>query len=337
MVKYFRKSKLVCSFLILFAFFIANAQSDSISNSSSDSLTVLKPKKQKQVADTVKNSLLDTSKVLNIADTNSAVIKDTVKTVIATPQKTIDTSTYSSFYLHPYCPQLNNRTFELNELFIKKNDTAVFYMLLFPVFLLAVIRTFFGKYFFSFFQLFFQPAFRQEQTRDQLISNQVPSLLLNLTFVISSAFLLSLINQKFGFFDYNFTAVFFICLGLISLIYIVKFLFISLIAWVFNIKSALNAYLFTIFTVNKIWGILLIPFLFLLAFSPDTHIKLVLNIISVIFIVLLAYRFLHTFINLNKILKINVIYFFLYFCSIELLPIAIIFKALIQVLDLRIL
>jgi hypothetical protein len=57
------------------------------------------------------------------------------------------------------------------------------------------------------------------------------------------------------------------CIAGISIIYFIKYLGLKLSGWLFNMQEAANSYIFIVFVINKMIGILLLPFLILLAFT----------------------------------------------------------------------
>lgn len=210
-----------------------------------------------------------------------------------------------------------------------ENKTILFYVLVGCFLLLAITKQFFPKYFQSIFSIFFQTNFRQKQTKEQLLQDNIASLFTNIVFFLAIACLASLIipqlinNTKIALWQiFIGSLITFIC------IYIVKFIFIQFIGWVFNNKEASNAYIFIVFIINKIIGILLLPFCLILAFA-DKHIVTIAEVIAIVIIsILLLYRLLLTYRSTNTRLKINILHFFLYFCSLEILPLLIVFKVL---------
>src|SRR5437868_15342310 len=59
----------------------------------------------------------------------------------------------------------------------------LFYTLVFIFLFLAFIKTVFNKYFKQVFNLSFQSAFGQKQTREQLSQSTLPALMMNLLFI----------------------------------------------------------------------------------------------------------------------------------------------------------
>ena len=96
----------------------------------------------------------------------------------------------------------------------------------------------------------------------------LPSLLLNVFFIISTGLYITFLFQYFNInpIDNFWLLFFYCCLGL-SAAYLVKFVGLKISGWLFNMPEAADAYIFIVFIVNKMIGILLLPFLVLLAFT----------------------------------------------------------------------
>ena len=204
----------------------------------------------------------------------------------------------------------------------------LFYLLLSLVFLLSLIQVMFPRYFRNVFDIFFQTNFRQRQTKEQLTQENIASLLLNILFLISSATFVTLISDRFIHSHISFWKIFLFSLIVLTSIYLCKMLFTQFMGWVFNKKEIAESYSFLVFIINKIIGVALIPFCFLLAYSTNElkHLAYTISIMLICFLFL--FRFFNTYKNLSSRLKINAFHFFLYFCSVEILPLLIIYKSL---------
>ena len=209
-----------------------------------------------------------------------------------------------------------------------KSKDMLFYLLIFIVFLLSLIQVLFSKYFRNIFNIFFQTSFRQKQTREKLTQENIAALLLNILFIISASTFVTLISSRFKITHTSFWQIFAFALIALTVVYLVKLLFTQFMGWVFNKKEIAQSYSFIVFIINKIIGVALIPFLFLLAFSTNGLQQLAFTTVIMLIIFLFLFRFFNTYKNLSGRLKINAIHFFLYFCSVEILPLLIMYKAL---------
>ncbi len=253
--------------------------------------------------------------------TDSTKLKDTVFAVKK------DTSIYKLLLEFPL---INNSKPEymLTSFRDAKSKDMLFYLLVFIVFLLGLIQVFFAKYFRNIFNIFFQTSFRQKQTREQLTQENIAALLLNVLFIISASTFVTLISNKLKIAHTSIWQIFAFALVALTIIYLTKLLFTQFMGWVFNKKDVAQSYSFIVFIVNKIIGVVLIPFLFLLAFSTNGLQQFSFSVAIMLVTFLFLFRFFNTYKNINGRLKINAFHFFLYFCSVEILPLLIMYKAL---------
>ncbi|MBC7422190.1 MAG: DUF4271 domain-containing protein, partial [Ferruginibacter sp.] len=116
-------------------------------------------------------------------------------------------------------------------------------------------------------------------------------------------------------------------------IYFFKFLSLKFIGWVTGYQQVTNTYIFIIFLINKILGILLLPFIIIMAFSTPVLIK-VSALIAILFITLMfLMRFYRSYGLLQHQLKFNRLHFCMYIVGIEILPVLLIYKGLVLLLS----
>lgn len=223
---------------------------------------------------------------------------------------------------------------QLFEIHRPNSKDSLFYLLLGILFYFALVRIFFEKYFGNLMTLFFRVSLRQQQIREQVLQTPLPSLLLNLLFIITgglyAAYLLH--YSRFGA-ELNFWLLYVNCMVGLGVIYLVKFLVLKFCGWVFNIARATDTYIFVVFLVNKMLGIFLLPFLILIAFSgPDAR-EIFITISLVMLFVMLAYRVLAAYRPVRNEIKLTPFHFFLYLCAFEIAPLLLIYKVLLTYLE----
>ena len=211
-----------------------------------------------------------------------------------------------------------------------KGKELLFYLLVFLLIIYALLRITFPKYFSDLFRLFFRTTLKQRQIKEQLMQTPLPSLLLNGFFVISGGLYIAFLGQYFKFnHGENFWLLFlYSCIGL-SGAYFLKFLGLKLSGWLFNVEEAANSYIFIVFVVNKMIGILLLPFLIVLAFTFGNVYSGGMTISWCLIAGLLAYRFILTYAAIHNEVKVNPFHFFLYLCAFEIAPLLLIYKGLL--------
>jgi hypothetical protein len=209
-----------------------------------------------------------------------------------------------------------------------------FYFLLALLMFLAFLRYFFGKYFSNLFRVFFNTSLRQGQLTDQLLQAKQASMFFNILFFFTAGIYIYFLLVYFKWLEQKDNLlVVLICAACIAIIYLAKYVNMKFTGWLTGYKEAANTYLFIIFLVNKILGILLIPFIIVIAFSPD-YLKKAAIIISMLLVAIMLFlRFVRSFSLLHRQIKVSRFHFFLYIIGIELLPVLLIYKGLVNLFD----
>ncbi|MCX6207779.1 MAG: DUF4271 domain-containing protein [Bacteroidetes bacterium] len=298
----------------IFTFGIAFGQKDSLAVDTAKPTVVMK--------DTAKTSV----------DQRDSVRKDSIvpvvikKAVVQEP----DTLTYEKYYTSAWLPFHQPPIFEIEPERKSNGKDLIFYLLTGLVTALACIRLIFPKYLKNLFMLFMQTSIRQKQTREQLLQNNLASVFLNILFVASAGIYITLFIQYMHWVDISFYRMLLYCMSILFIIYIGKYLFLAFSGWVFNVPEATNAYTFIVFLVNKVLGIVLIPFILMITFSPVPIKQIAITISAGVAIVLFMYRYLISFGVIRANLKVSAFHFFLYLCAVELLPLLLIYKLLVN-------
>ncbi|MGH2642616.1 MAG: DUF4271 domain-containing protein [Chitinophagaceae bacterium] len=205
--------------------------------------------------------------------------------------------------------------------------TNLFYTIVGLLFLLGILRLLFTKYFSDLFKAFFNPTLSRRQLREQLAQNPVPAFMLNIFFTLSAGLYVFLILRHFNYITVSHPLVLIPLFMLIFIIiYIVKFLFLRFSGWLFGYGEVVSGYIFTLYMINKILGVGLLPFILVLAFCTPAIAAVALNI-SLIFIVLMfIYRYIRMFSSERNKILFNKFHFFIYLCGFEIAPVLILGK-----------
>jgi hypothetical protein len=241
-----------------------------------------------------------------------------------------DTLTYEKYYTSAWLPFHREPIFEIIPERMPSGKELLFYILSGLVALLAGIRLIFPKYFKNLFLLFMQTSIRQKQTREQLLQNNLASVFLNFLFIASAGLYITLLIQFKHWVELPFYHMLFYTVGILFIVYLGKYIFLAFSGWVFNVPEATSSYTFIVFLVNKVLGIILIPFVLLITFSPLSIKQVSITISAGIILVLFLYRYLISFGVIRSNLKVSALHFFLYLCAVELLPLVLIYKLLVN-------
>ena len=326
---------LVFTIFFLFVSFTIFAQQDSATKKADTTIVVkpvVKPLPKKIILpDTItKPNPIDTPKQqkdsVALADSlkKDSIQKEVLNTKAKPPKN--DTGTYASIMYHQYIPWDKEQLFMVTQLKTDNSNDYLFYALTSIFFVFAFIKMVFPKYINNIFKLFFQTSFRQKQTREQISQDNLASLLMNILFVLSGGMFIALFTKQQNWVALNFWWLLIYSCCVLASIYITKYFFLLFAGWVFNAKEAADTYLFIVFLVNKIFGVVLLPLLLLLSFSSTTIIQVTSTITLIIVLILLIYRYVVSLGTIRSNLKVNALHFFLYLCTVEVLPLLLMYK-----------
>lgn len=181
------------------------------------------------------------------------------------------------------------------------------------------------------FTLFFRATLRQQQLREQMLQARLPSLLMNIFFVVSFALYCVLLGQHHQLpLTADFSKALLSVIIIIAIIYAGKFIILNIVGWIFGISNATDTYLFIVFLVNKMIAIFLIPFIILLAFPTSWLLPVVLTFSYALVAAMFIYRFIISYRPLRSEIKLSRLQFFLYLCAFEIAPLLLIYKVLLN-------
>ena len=251
----------------------------------------------------------------NITDSLDSLRKDSLRTAIQPPvaKKSLQKDTVQLM------PGIARKT---------TGNDIVFYILIFLLFFLGLVKTSFPKYVNSIFGLSFQVTFRQTQTKEQMEQNFFPAFMLNVLFVLCGGLFITLFAELKRWSQLSFWELFVYATAILLVIYFAKYIVISFTGWVFNVKDAASEYRFVVFFINKVLAILMIPFLFLIAYSDDSLKNISVTIVICLSIFALFVRYLVSLARIRKNLSVTAFHFFIYLCAVEIVPLLVIYKIL---------
>lgn len=224
-------------------------------------------------------------------------------------------------------------TYFLQEAKTFSGKEFTFYLLCILLFILALFKTFYPMYFNNLFRIFFNTSLRQNQLTDQLSQAKFPSFILNIFFTLSGGVYTWLLFKHFNRVQsINSQTLLIICILSLAAIYLTKFIILKFTGWLAGLQQTVDNYIFVIFLVNKIMGVLLIPFVILLAFSMQAWIPFI-GVISALFIGLLFLsRYAKSYGALEKKLNINSFHLFIFVVGAEIIPLFIFYKIAVDYL-----
>ena len=211
---------------------------------------------------------------------------------------------------------------------------SMFYLLTAVVLMLAFFRYIFGRYFSNLFRVFFNTSLRQSQLTDQLLQAKLPSLFFNLFFVISAGLYSYFLMLHYHWLhDQNVWIMIGLCISALGLIYFLKFCTLKFTGWVTGYGDETDTYIFVLFLINKIMGIFLVPFTILMAFSGNDIVMAAVPISLIVIGFLLLLRLFRSYGLLQNQLKVSRFHLLLYIIGVEILPLLLIYKGLVFLLN----
>ena len=180
-------------------------------------------------------------------------------------------------------------------------------------------------------QAFFSFKASRQLEREEYRLNKIPSILLSLLFVSSLSLFLVNLNDYYQFITLNISGlklygVFFVSL---LVIYVLKFFFLAILAWLTKAENQISEYVFTVFITNKGLGVFLFPVLVSLEYiGVDAR-----SIIFVGFFICLLFYVLRLVRGTQIALSSSYFSFFhlfLYLCTLEIFPLLVLMKVLVS-------
>lgn len=213
------------------------------------------------------------------------------------------------------------------------ND-ALFYLVLALLLFFAFLRFLYERYFNNMFRVFFNTSLRQSQLTDQLLQAKQVSMLFNILFVLTGGLYIYFLLTHFKWLNSAMPLMSIgICTVSLGAIYFLKYFSLRVTGWLTGYNTAAGTYLFIIFLINKILGVLLIPFVIVVGFGKDI-LRFPAVLVSLLVIALMfLLRFLRSYSLLRKDIKVSRWHFFIYILGVEILPLFLIYKTLMVLFD----
>ena len=213
-----------------------------------------------------------------------------------------------------------------------KNRTPDFYLLAGLSLILGAIRYSDPRYF-----ALLLGAYRgggSRQWRDLLQAAALPNLGMNLFFTaVAGAYIYYLTASSAVLTgEYRAPLVLLVMIVGMMLMYVAKYGVIRFSGWAFRVQGLSEEYLFNVFLVNKIIGIVLLPFVIIIAFAGRAWLQPMAIVSGTIVLGLLTSRYLRSWPALYAFFKGSRFHFFTYLCASEILPMAVLVKWLLHVL-----
>ncbi|MCQ2959838.1 MAG: DUF4271 domain-containing protein [Bacteroidales bacterium] len=260
-------------------------------------------------------------------DTTTYVSVDTLqqKESVVETQETINTSPFTEF---------DEKVFRINYTKIGQIENGwMFWTLLASLVVFGITKIVFHKGANSLFSHTFNFSFAQKEFHKAGENSQLASFILQCLFAFNAglfAFFALKVNLNWEEIP---TTQAILCTGILTigilLLYFFKKMFYYFLSGVFDRREYAYECVFNIYLFNRVLGICLYPIVIALAFVSSNVISpnLLLNIGYILIGLFFAFR-IYREIQISLKNKISIFYIFLYFCTLEILPILLLVKIL---------
>ena len=119
---------------------------------------------------------------------------------------------------------------------------------------------------------------------------------------------------------------YFLIMAFVFTAYLVKILFVRLVAFVFGLKAAGSEYVYSILLFNKVIGLVMYPLVLLISFAHQLGSGYLLTAGLSLLVMLLVYRTLRLMQIGLSTANVSFLYLFLYLCTLEILPTIVLVK-----------
>lgn len=204
------------------------------------------------------------------------------------------------------------------------------FMVLFVVMIIVVLNKFFAPHRYA--SIIAMP-FHNEGNEKLHRENHAFFNIISLSNIAAFVLMLSMFIQKifviYGSNDilHNNISFLFDISTVVTTIFIFNYLITVFYSWLYKAHSLLHMHVNLHISIMSVANVLLIPFMLVLFFYPY---KVLCVLMLIILLVLFMVRFVKLLIESRMFSKLNFVNIFLYLCTVEILPVLIIFKMILM-------
>lgn len=203
------------------------------------------------------------------------------------------------------------------------------FLLLAVVIFFAWVRLFYHKIVRQLVSAFFSNNISNQLVRDENILVQRASILLSFVFYFTGALFLYQVSEHFNW-DYPFLGEGLLRLLVLILIvaftYSLKMVMVKALGELFDMERPVATYLFNISLLNNMLGMALFPMVVLAAYVVSADAGWVIHAGIALVIIMFIYRMVRTFMIWTSLKGVPFFYLILYFCTLEIAPVMILYK-----------
>ncbi len=205
----------------------------------------------------------------------------------------------------------------------------LFWMILAMMIFLALLITLYRSLIVKIYRAFSNENILKLLQREQSGIVYIPYLFLYILFLMSTGIFSFQIAHYKGFISFEFKNLIYCIIGVASF-FILKYLLLGILHLIFPISKEVKQYSFTITIFSIILGIILIPFNVFIAFAQSEMTKFGIICAIVAIACVYLFRILRGIFIASKFLAFHKFHFFMYICTVEIAPMVILVKLLMN-------
>lgn len=207
------------------------------------------------------------------------------------------------------------------------NKTYIFLLALFLLFIYAILKGSFGRYYDNLLGIFTSVQGSKRQIKEQLENDKLASIFFNLLFFMGLGYLLfEFIGTHWGGKFFMTPMVYLYCFLASMSAVLLRSGLIYLLGWIFDSQKYAVQYLFSARLTNEFLGILLFPTCLLILVSSSYLHSSLIWISATLCLALFLLNYLRQFSLLRNLFRASFLHFLLYLCAFEILPVLLLIK-----------
>jgi hypothetical protein len=207
----------------------------------------------------------------------------------------------------------------------------LFITLLVLLVILTLIFTIFRSVISASYRGFLNDNILGQLHRDQRVVASFPFQVLYILFFVNAGTFVFVVLKHFGISLSGSNLIgLSMCIGGISLIFILKHILLKIVGAIFPIEKELGTYSFTIIVFQIILGIALLPFMIFIAYGTEELIPYAIYGAFIMIGIFYIYRSLRGLFIGNRFLAYHKFHFLLYICTVEIAPLVVLLKVLLS-------
>ena len=212
----------------------------------------------------------------------------------------------------------------------ESRKSFVFIIVIGLLVILAILFTLFREVVGRVYRAFLNDKILNQLHREQGVLPGGPYLILyGLFFITAGIFVYFVLDYLKALpFEGNWTNLY-ACIGSVLAVFLFKHFLLSFVGWLFPIHKEISVYNFSIVIFNIIIGLILVPFIVLLAYGPPDLLKILFYISGGIIVAAFIFRQLRGLFLSGKYLASNKFHFLLYLCTVEIAPVVVLIKLIL--------